>query len=330
MKFLSRRPLRLCGVLTFCTLVIAGCDARADLTIHDDDTFSMKARFSQVAAPGSSLDCDRLQTALDAAGGKEQAKVIDRSTASQVRCELDITKPQPISAAKAPFVQIKRSHNLYQVRLDGTPSLAGLSAVDFRLTVNFPGPVVDAARARATQVVGNSVTWRDASVLAKGFEVSGRAVSGLSNQQILLFILVAATLGVLYSYLPSIAAKSNLLVEKTVDLQIQARALMERTIVRPRPEDAEESTREDADEHPECLEDSEDPEDAAAAKDDLDGGLGSKVASEDAAVSVDLADTADLGVGDDNGNADATATVAAAADTVRPEDSGTQRESEHS
>ena len=211
-----RRRLAVVAVCSAAAALTAGCTAHMDMTISPADTYDVVMEMRDTTGTVFTADTDCSAYADPALVGEFRgAQVSARAIGSVdddagVGCEVRVTGVAVPGASQATQGAglVVHDGDLYVVDLtalasgltgggasgatggeDGagsggagagsgaTGSLNGV--VDARVTVSFPGAVVDAGGGR---VSGSSVTWTDPDVLAAGVRATGYATSnaGLS------------------------------------------------------------------------------------------------------------------------------------------------------
>lgn len=195
----TRALLAAVGVLA---VTASGCTAHMDMTLSEDGTYDVviDMRDSTGTVLTEQTDCDDYaDPAL--VGAAEGASVTSRPVGSAddksgIGCEVTVTgvaipdaSAQPGAASpESSTPLVVREGDLYVVDLaalqgvawsgagadaSGSQSLVGV--VDARVSISFPGAVVEAD---GGVVEGSTVTWSDADVLASGVSASGYASPG--------------------------------------------------------------------------------------------------------------------------------------------------------
>ena len=212
-----RRRLAVAAVCSAAAALAAGCTAHMDMTISPADTYDVVMEMRDTTGTVFTADTDCSAYADPALVGEFRGAQVSSKVVGSVDddagvgCEVRITGVAVPGASQTPQDAglVVRDGDLYVVDLtslaaggedgagadsagngaDGadagdagagsgaTGSLNGV--VDARVTVSFPGAVVDAGGGRAS---GSSVTWTDPDVLAAGVRATGYATSnaGLS------------------------------------------------------------------------------------------------------------------------------------------------------
>ena len=209
-----RRRLAVVAACAAAAALTAGCTAHMDMTISPADTYDVVMEMRDTTGTVFTADTDCSAYADPALVGEFRgAQVSARAIGSVddddgVGCEVRVTGVAVPGATQAPQGAglVVHDGDLYVVDLTalaagltggGAPGAAGgedgaggagagsgatgslNGVVDARVTVSFPGAVVDAGGGR---VSGSSVTWTDPDVLAAGVRATGYATSnaGLS------------------------------------------------------------------------------------------------------------------------------------------------------
>ena len=211
-----RRRLAVVAACSAAAALTAGCTAHMDMTISSADTYDVVMEMRDTTGTVFTADTDCSAYADPALVGEFRgAQVSARAIGSVddddgVGCEVRVTGVAVPGATQAPQGAglVVHDGDLYVVDLTalaagltggGAPGAAGgedgasaggagagsgatgslNGVVDARVTVSFPGAVVDAGGGR---VSGSSVTWTDPDVLAAGVRATGYATSnaGLS------------------------------------------------------------------------------------------------------------------------------------------------------
>lgn len=195
----ARALLAVVGVLA---ATASGCTAHMDMTLSEKGTYDVviDMRDSTGAVLTEQTDCDDYaDPAL--VGAAEGASVTSQPIGSAddtngIGCEVTVTgvaipDASAASATASPESStplVVRDGDLYVVDLaalqgiawsdagsDGNSSQSLAGVVDARVSITFPGAVVEAG---GGVVEGSTVTWSDADVLASGVSASGYASAG--------------------------------------------------------------------------------------------------------------------------------------------------------
>lgn len=209
----ARRRLAVVAACSAAAALTAGCTAHMDMTISPADTYDvvMEMRDTTGTVFTADTDCSAYadpELVGEFRGAQVSARAIGSvDDAAGVGCEVRIAGVAVPGASQVPQGSglVVHDGDLYVVDLttlaagltggasgaagdgaagDGGGAGAGATGslndvVDARVTVSFPGAVVDAGGGR---VSGSSVTWTDPDVLAAGVRATGYAKSnaGLS------------------------------------------------------------------------------------------------------------------------------------------------------
>ena len=204
----ARRRLAVVAACSAAAALTAGCTAHMDMTISPADTYDvvMEMRDTTGTVFTADTDCSAYanpELVGEFRGAQVSARAIGSvDDAAGVGCEVRIAGVAVPGASQVPQGSglVVHDGDLYVVDLTalaagltgGAPGAAGdgggagagatgslNDVVDARVTVSFPGAVVDAGGGR---VSGSSVTWTDPDVLAAGVRATGYATSnaGLS------------------------------------------------------------------------------------------------------------------------------------------------------
>lgn len=169
-------------VAALCVVLLSGCKTHVDLSISEDDTYTLAVEIDVPKNERSDYSCDEFRQDLGQAAESDQVKITDKSTKVSTRCTMEFTVQQPISNTKAPFVEIRRNGDIFNVKLAPIKDLemTANQEIDFRLTVFFPGSVIGASGGDKAKIVGSTVTWTTPEVLYKGFSAEGWAYAGIA------------------------------------------------------------------------------------------------------------------------------------------------------
>lgn len=170
-------------ILLPCALLLSGCEARTQMQIYENDTYSFSTHLTQPRT-AQDIKCKDQIPGIEDYLKTAQVAIKDQSTDRVSDCTITV-KAQHISQAKKPFVTIKHIGDSYVVKLAPVQSLDFLDAQtdQFRLTITFPGPVLKTDAYSGAKADGNTVTWTTPQALVKGFEVRGQDHPGITMNQ---------------------------------------------------------------------------------------------------------------------------------------------------
>lgn len=174
-------------------LLMTGCTTHIDLTITENDTYTMAVDISIPKSEKPDYSCREFKKDLGTPADSDQVSIVDQSTPSTTVCHMEFTQSQPIAATKHPFVEITRKGDIYRAHLAPIDDLAMLANydIDFRLSLTFPGNVIDASGRDNATINGKTVTWSDKEILYRGFSAEGYAYAGMPVWKRSLLLLAA-------------------------------------------------------------------------------------------------------------------------------------------